>query len=124
MLDISVVFRKVVRCFRLSSLMGCAGFESEEGAVELVTCEDDISRLADNEVRGEIPKLHNSKIVFKGSGNILHCERSARLSDSEIVFNGSNSVAAIGGLLHQWRVACNSFGAPQYTNWRRLFDFV
>ena len=70
----------------------------EESAVELVTCEDDISRLVDNEISGDIPKLHNSKIVFKGSGNILHCERGVRLSDSKIVFNGSDSVAAIGGV--------------------------
>ncbi|NGM18316.1 hypothetical protein GMI70_10005 [Eggerthellaceae bacterium zg-893] len=45
-----------------------------------------------NRFVGEVPAMANSKIVFKGKGNILYCEEGVRLSGSRIAFNGDNSL--------------------------------
>ena len=65
--------------------------------MEVVACKEDVNQLAENRISGIVPELHNTKIIFKGSGNIIHFEPNTILSNSKIVFNGSNSVAAMGG---------------------------
>ena len=38
------------------------------------------------------PKLINSKVYFKGKGNVLFCDKNVILKDSLITFNGDNAI--------------------------------
>lgn len=38
------------------------------------------------------PKLTNSKVIFKGKGNILFCQKNVDLENSRITFSGDNSI--------------------------------
>lgn len=45
-----------------------------------------------NEFIGEIPKMTNSQINFRGKNNTLVCEENVNLWNSRIDFNGNNSI--------------------------------
>lgn len=59
--------------------------------MESVATINDISSLNENRIMGN-PGLHNSKITFHGSGNLLYCENNVNLVNCSILFGGSNSL--------------------------------
>ena len=59
---------------------------------EIITTEKDFKKIKNNIFDGEIPKMNNSKIIFKGKDNILYIEEGVTLENSTIIFNGSNSI--------------------------------
>lgn len=60
--------------------------------MEVINEIEDIENLKENEIIGNI-KLINSKITFKGKGNILYCDKQCvRLANSHLLFNGDNSI--------------------------------
>ena len=80
--------------------------------------------LKDNTLIGN-PKLTNSKIVFKGKGNILYCDKDVHLVNSILSFNGDNSIIFLSQNRHKYvlNVAINNdsvlyFGKNNYINGR------
>ena len=65
-----------------------------------ITSGEELLQLTDNAFIGIVPQMENSSIEFKGTGNILFCEKNVRLKNSKLVFNGSNAVMALGGSRH------------------------
>lgn len=61
------------------------------GKMETVNNENDIKSLDDNKIKGN-PQINNSKIIFKGKGNVLYCENKVNIVGSTITFKGNNSV--------------------------------
>lgn len=64
--------------------------------VELKNINDKEKLIDDNVVLGTFPELHNSKIVFRGKGNILFCEEGVKIENSNITFNKNNSLVYLG----------------------------
>lgn len=60
--------------------------------------------IQENEFIGELPKLTNSQINFKGKNNILVCEEGVHLWDSRIDFNMNNSVLYLSTNPHDYSV--------------------
>ena len=88
--------------------------------MESVTCKDDISTLVENEIRGGALKIRNTTIAFKGSGNVLYCDKNVDLSNSKIMINGSDSVVVLGGGYHLnltlYHESVFALGKDCYTN--------
>lgn len=60
--------------------------------MEIINKEEEFSNLKENIILGN-PKLTNSKIIFKGKGNIIFCEQDGvHLLNSCLSFNASNSI--------------------------------
>lgn len=53
----------------------------------MITCDE-----RNNRILGSNPNIINSKIVFKGSNNILFCEDNVTLKNSNLKFSGSDSI--------------------------------
>ena len=67
---------------------------------------EDIKKLnSGNQILGKFPTLSNSTITFQGENNILYCEDNVKLVNSEIIFNGSNSIVWLGSSNHQYKVS-------------------
>lgn len=49
-----------------------------------------------NRIMGASPNVIDSKIEFKGKNNILYCEENVVIKDSNIKFNGDNSLIFLG----------------------------
>lgn len=49
-------------------------------------------KIKNNSFKGSIPKMINSKIIFKGKNNILVCEDNVCLENSILNFEGDNSI--------------------------------
>lgn len=45
-----------------------------------------------NEIIGNVSKFVNSKIIFKGKGNVIYVDGNITISDSNIVFHGNDSL--------------------------------
>ena len=60
--------------------------------LEILDQENGTDHIKENMILGQPPKMCNSKIIFKGKGNIFFCEANVQLSNSNIVFNGDNSL--------------------------------
>lgn len=52
----------------------------------------DKTEIQENRIIGYQPQLQNSHIVFNGKNNILVCDKGVKLVDSEICFQGDNSL--------------------------------
>lgn len=59
--------------------------------METVKSIEDIKNLEKNRVEGN-PEISNSKIVFKGTNNILYCEGNVKLVGANISFEANNSI--------------------------------
>lgn len=59
--------------------------------METVYSLDDIKNLKNNRVEGN-PEINDSKIVFRGTNNILFCEGNVRLIGANISFEANNSI--------------------------------
>lgn len=59
---------------------------------EVITTEKEFNKIKKNIFEGEIPKMSNSKIIFKGENNILCIEEGVTIENSTIIFYGSNSI--------------------------------
>lgn len=59
---------------------------------EIITSEKGFSKIKNNTFEGKIPKMTNSKVIFKGKGNILYVEEGVTLENSTIIFNSNNSI--------------------------------
>lgn len=85
--------------------------------------ETDAAGLVDNRIEGE-PELVGADISFKGTGNILYCEKGVRLIDSTIQFCGNNAVIYLSACekhpyrlkIDAWRGTTVYFGADNYFN--------
>lgn len=72
--------------------------------------------------RGDI-EFVNSKITFRGKGNIVYAEGPVRLQDSHILFNGDNAVIYLSQskkpyklVIDLWRDTAAYFGSDNYFN--------
>lgn len=59
--------------------------------METVKSLEDIQNLKNNRVEGN-PEIVNSKILFKGTNNILYCEGNVKLVGTNISFEANNSL--------------------------------
>lgn len=75
---------------------------------ETVCSADDISALQNNRIIGK-PSLKNSKVIFKGSGNVLYCEAGVRLQNCTFCFDSSNSLIYICKSIHSFKLLINVF---------------
>ena len=64
----------------------------------------DLKKVKDNSVLGEIPELVNSSIIFKGKNNILYCEKNVTLENCDIVFHGDNSVIYLSESFRKYKI--------------------
>jgi acetyltransferase-like isoleucine patch superfamily enzyme len=69
-----------------------------------ITDPNQLSELEDNQFIGEIPRITNSQINFKGKNNILVCEEDVHLWNSRIDFNMDNSVLYLSSNFHEYSV--------------------
>ena len=69
-----------------------------------ITESDQLLELEDNQFMGELPKITNSQINFKGKNNILICEEGVHLWNSRIDFNLENSVLYLSSNIHEYSV--------------------
>lgn len=70
--------------------------------MEIINQINEIKDLKNNIILGSV-KLNNSKIIFKGKGNILWCEdNEITLSNSNIVFNGDNGLIILSKNKHNY----------------------
>ncbi len=64
----------------------------------------DLKKIKDNYVLGELPELIDSSISFKGKDNILYCEKNVVLEKCNIEFNGNNSVIYLSEARHNYKI--------------------
>lgn len=64
----------------------------------------DLKKVKDNSVLGQLPELINSSITFKGKNNILYCENDVVLENCDIVFHGDNSVIYLSKSFRKYRI--------------------
>jgi acetyltransferase-like isoleucine patch superfamily enzyme len=64
--------------------------------MEFVERVEDFDQLKENRFIGVKPNLVNTKITFKGTGNILYCEDGVNIEKSVINFNESNALVYLG----------------------------
>lgn len=69
-----------------------------------ITNGNQLFELKDNKFLGEVPKLTNSQINFKGKNNILFCEEGVHLWNSRIDFNLDNSILYLSSNSHDYSV--------------------
>lgn len=69
-----------------------------------ITNPNELLELKDNEFQGELPKLTNSQINFRGKNNILICEENVHLWNSRIDFNLDNSILYLSSSIHDYSV--------------------
>lgn len=69
-----------------------------------ITKAEELLELDDNEFIGELPKLTESQINFKGKNNILVCEENVHLWNSRIDFNLNNSILYLSSNTHNYSV--------------------
>lgn len=69
-----------------------------------ITDSNQLLELEENEFQGELPKLINSQINFKGKNNILICEENVCLWNSRIDFNLDNSILYLSSNIHDYSV--------------------
>lgn len=55
--------------------------------MEVIECDEN-----NNKILGYSPELKKSSIKFKGKNNVLICEENVKLTNSHLIFNGSNSI--------------------------------
>lgn len=74
----------------------------------MTNVKEQIGQLQDgNRIIGEIPELINSKIVFRGKGNVVICEKSVRIENSTITFNGNGSIVYLCQSVHNYRLSAS-----------------
>lgn len=72
--------------------------------VETVASQADIDNLKFNKIIGSL-KLINSRIVFKGTGNILRCDpEGVVLENSSVSFQNDNGLAVLSHSKHRLRI--------------------
>ncbi len=82
----------------------CRTRKRKELTVETVAEGSLLRDLKDNRFIGELPELINSRISFKGTGNIFFCEKGVVLRDSKLLFNGSDSLICLSGSRHAYKL--------------------
>lgn len=85
--------------------------------------QEDLLTLNNNSFIGGLPSLLNSKIVFKGTGNILFCEEGVTLKNASITFEKDNALAVIRKTkhplklnLHVWNDSVFYLGSNSFIN--------
>ena len=61
-----------------------------------------------NKFIGCLPKLNKSKIIIKGSNNILYCEKNVEIIDSTLSFNANNSLIYLASGKHRYNVSIHN----------------
>ncbi len=92
--------------------------------MEIINQASEVKELKDNQRVGDI-KLNNSKITFRGKGNILWCDNNINLLNSNITFNGDNALIILSKNIHSYivNISVNNdclvfFGNDTYINGR------
>lgn len=97
--------------------MGNEGAEEvsiEKTAVyEVVRSREDISLLRHNTIIGD-PVLVRSKIVFKGEGNILHCDGGVVFEDSSVAFYGNDALSVVLYSKHRQHLKVSLFNRSTF----------
>ena len=57
-----------------------------------------------NQFVGDLPEMRNSSIQFRGSDNILFCDKHVRLVNSNILFNGNHAVVFLCENSHDYKL--------------------
>ncbi len=63
-----------------------------ENTYEIITNESEFENLQNNQFKGKVPEMINSTITFKGTNNLLYCERDVVLENCNLCFNYDNSI--------------------------------
>lgn len=61
-------------------------------------------KIKNNKFKGCLPKMINSKIIFKGKGNILFCEDNVCLENSILNFECNNSIIYLSSNTHNYKI--------------------
>jgi acetyltransferase-like isoleucine patch superfamily enzyme len=70
--------------------------------MEIIDKIEQLSNLRENTILGNL-KLTNSKITFKGKGNVLYCDNDdVHLVNSILSFNGDNSIIFLSNNRHNY----------------------
>lgn len=73
--------------------------------MQRVTESAELEMLAqENRFFGTLPEMKNSAIVFKGSRNILFCEDSVLLVNTNITFHGDDSIVFLRSNKHEYKL--------------------
>lgn len=75
---------------------------------ETVCSENDIPALQNNRIIGR-PFFKNSKVIFKGSGNVLYCEEGVKLQGCTLCFGNSNSLIYLCKSVRGFKLLINVF---------------
>lgn len=59
---------------------------------EEIIREKDFYGLKENIFTGNLPMMENSKIIFRGIGNMIVCEEGVTIKNSTIIFEGNGSI--------------------------------
>lgn len=57
-----------------------------------------------NRIIGCAPKIDQSAVSFNGENNLLYCEKNVRLTKSELIFHGNESLVYLGEAEHKLRL--------------------
>ena len=91
--------------------------------IELKNIEDKEKLTDGNLVRGSFPQLKNSKIIFRGKGNVLFCKDGVTIEDSVLDFNSNNGLIYLGKSKFSFKLNATvnenctlAFGQDNYIN--------
>ena len=76
-----------------------------ENTYEIITNENEFENLENNKFKGKVPQMINSRIVFKGTNNLLYCERDVVLKNCKINFNCDNSIVYLSSNKYKYYVS-------------------
>lgn len=77
----------------------------KENQMKICTEQEQLLNLEnENQFQGELPKLLNSKIIFRGSGNILVCDKNVTLTNSTVEFNGNHAIVYLNTNRHVYKL--------------------
>lgn len=75
-----------------------------ENTYEIITNENEFENLENNSFKGKIPEMINSTITFKGSNNLLYCERDVVLENCNLCFYYDNSIIYLSKSRYNYHV--------------------
>ena len=83
----------------------------------------DNADIGNNVLSGSAPEMRDSKVIFRGTGNVLHCEPGVKLQSSSIEFNGNNGLVFLSASKRNYNISlavnnnCTiAFGHDNYFN--------
>ena len=84
------LFDVVLTLIRKVIKIGCIMLKRKNDC--LITKARSLRKIRENSFMGNVPKMINSKIIFKGKNNILYCDKGVVIKNSTLSFYGDNSI--------------------------------